>query len=88
MAKQNGIDKTVHQQWANRPDDQRFLSLEDLYKSTKTRATNSQVVITDNKEMKAYGTEEGAIILNTKVGPKFFSNFSFGQVAQSASAPA
>lgn len=80
-------DMTVSKQWASRPDDQRFLSLEELYQSTLNRANHSTVQIVNTNALKAYGTEEDEIILNTEIGPKFFSNWSFGQVAQLAGAP-
>jgi hypothetical protein len=86
MAQNN--DTTVSKQWMSRPDDQRFLSLEDLANHVKNRANHSQTKIISNQALKAYGTDEGEILLNTEIGPKFFTNWSFGQTAALAGAPA
>lgn len=81
-------DMTVSQQWRNRPDDQRYLSLEELYSAVKHRADNSKVLTASHAELKAYGTEQGELIVNTAAGPKFFNHWSFGQMAGIAGAPA
>lgn len=81
------VDSTVNRQWATRPDDQRFLSLDELFTSVKTRANNSRVLNTETKALRAYGTDDGALFVNTEIGPKFFTNWSFGQFASVAGAP-
>lgn len=81
-------DSTVSKQWATRPDDQRFLSLDDLAGHVKKRAVLSTVKVIENAALKAYGTEEGELLLNTEAGPKFFTHWSFGQVSALAQAPA
>ncbi len=81
-------DNTVSRQWSSRPDDERYLSLEELRAAVKTRTDNSKVAQTTTASLKAYGTEEGELILNTELGPKLFSNWSFGQVSAVAGAPA
>ena len=81
-------DMRASREWSSRPDDQRFLSLDDLYASVKGRADLSQTKITSTDMLKAYGTEQEEIILQTELGPQLFTNWSFGQVAQIASAPA
>lgn len=82
------VDSTVNRQWATRPDDQRFTSLDALFDSVKTRANNSRVLNTETKALRAYGTDDGALFVNTEIGPKFFTNWSFGQLASVAGAPA
>ena len=88
----NANDNTVHSQWANRPNDERFLSLHELANHVQTRADNSKVLTVNHDEMKVYGygddLQNGALVLNSKLGPKFFSHWSFGQVSAIAGAPA
>jgi hypothetical protein len=83
------VDSTVNSQWSKRPDDERFLSLDELFQATKSRADNCKVLTLDNNQLKTYGSEEGnALVVNTALGPMMFTNWSFGQVAQIAGAPA
>lgn len=86
MTKTN--DFTVTREWAKRPDDQRFLSLNSLMESVKNRTINSKTATTTTSALKAYGTEEDEIVINTELGPKFFTNWSFGQMAGLVGAPA
>jgi len=88
MLQEQRVDGRVNREWSNRPDDQRYLSLDDLYQSVKHRADHSKVFNADKSELKAYGTENGEIFVNTQEGPKFFTNWSFGQLAGVAGAPA
>jgi hypothetical protein len=82
------MDGRVSHEWATRPNDQRFLSLDELHAHCTKRAANSRVINTDTHALKAYGTEDSQLFLNTEIGPKFFSNWSFGQVSAAAGAPA
>lgn len=80
-------DMRVHKEWASRPDDQRFLSLAELSAFVHKRANESQVATVENKALRAYGTEQGELIVNTELGVKTFTNWSFGQFAGLAGAP-
>lgn len=76
------------QQWANRPDDQRFESLESMYKACKYYADSaitaagvpvgSLRVEADNGDIKLVGKQNI---------PAKLTHFSFGQLARVASAP-
>lgn len=80
----------VSRQWASRPDDQRFLSLSDLYDHTLKRSGQSldrdvtirgyDVLTTHNNDLQLQvrGFDEPAI----------FNHWSFGQLASKAKAPA
>jgi hypothetical protein len=81
-------DHRVSKEWSSRPDDQRFLSLEELRTSVANRMDSSQVAVTETVALKAYGTEEGELIVDTEIGAKLFTNWSFGQFSQVAGAPA
>ena len=85
----------VSKEWATRPDDQRFTTLEDLEQSVKTRKSQSWTVATETKKLCVLPTEdEQDIQLHVHdvaegrdkiINP---TNFSFGQLAQYGSAPA
>jgi hypothetical protein len=87
-------DSTVSRQWATRPDDQRFLSLDDLHASVKGRAERTKTFNMKNKFLKTYGTDPssdkdlGELVIVTEDGVKSFTNWSFGQLAGVAGAPA
>jgi hypothetical protein len=81
-------DSTVSRQWAARPDDERFLSLGELATAVRSRRINSRTASAPTRELATFGTEQGEIIIRTPLGPKFFSNWSFGQISAVAGAPA
>ena len=82
------VDSRVSREWAKRPNDERFLSLVELHDHCKNRADNARIANVETSALKAYGTEEGELLLNTELGPKFFTNWSFGQVSGVAGGPA
>jgi len=81
-------ETTASREWATRPADERMLTLEEAYTKARTRAENSTVKVTATDMLKVYGTEQNELIINTELGPKIFTNWSFGQVSQIAGAPA
>jgi hypothetical protein len=77
-------------QWASRPDDQRFLSLEDLYKATDRLAKESFVEPSKGGSIEALHAEDGKG-LYFRLGdsaPMPASNIAFRQIASFAGAPA
>lgn len=81
-------DSTVSRQWASRPDDERFLTLEDLYQRVKARAENSIARTTLSNTLRAVPTDENDIRLEDEKGDYGMTNWSFGQLSQAAGAPA
>ena len=81
-------DNTVSRQWATRPDDERFLTIEALREFKLNQAAHSDVRTCSNAELKAWATDDNNLLLNTPLGPKFFNNWSFGQTSMIAGAPA
>lgn len=81
-------DNRLSYEWANRPDDQRFLTIEALQNAVSSRADRSIAHPTHTHALAAIGTEEGELFVNTEVGPLRFSNWSFSQLASAAKAPA
>jgi hypothetical protein len=81
-------DHAVSYQWAKRPDDERFLSLESLRDSIERRTERSNAFPVKSNQLMAVGTDEGELMLATPERPLKFSNWSFGQLASAAEAPA
>lgn len=79
--------RQAHDQWASRPADQRFASLESLAASVNGRRMRSRSadVNVDKMQVGSYG---GRLILNGTVKPCEPTHWSFGQLAQVISAPA
>lgn len=80
-------DMRVSREWATRPNDQRFLSLQELSEFVHRRTDVSKVAVVENKALRVYGTEENELVVNTEIGPKMFTNWSFGQLASLVGAP-
>ena len=82
-------DSTVNYQWANRPADERFKTLEDLQAAVAARTSRSYAFNAAPNQSMAIGTEEGELVLATpERDPLRFTNWSFGQLAFAAEAPA
>jgi hypothetical protein len=82
-------DSTVNYQWASRPADERFRSLDDLRTAVAARTDRSYAFNATPEQTMAVGTEEGEIFLaNPERDPLRFTNWSFGQLAFAAEAPA
>jgi hypothetical protein len=77
----------LSKQWATRPDDEKFLSLGDLssYLSDRDRQRREHVASVDDFEVIHDARE---VMLESKNGRRMLSNWSFGQLAQRAGAPA
>lgn len=82
-------DMTVSRQWASRPDDQRFLTIQALYDAVSARRRDSAqtAVALDRLQVKpADNGEIGLYAPNGLLGT--LSHWSFGQLAARAKAPA
>jgi len=81
-------DTTVNSQWFNRPDDQRFLSLDDLADHVYSRSADAyqQVVATDDIRVRV-GDNDGLVIQHGDVDIEP-THWSFGQLSSLAGAPA
>ena len=82
-------------EWATRPDDQRFLSLEDLEQAVDQRKNESWTTATQANRLRVVPTddEEGVQVqvFDSSKGEERLikpSNWSFGQLSQYANAPA
>jgi hypothetical protein len=77
----------AHQQWANRPSDQRFQTLEALSDNVRARRLRSRSVDIDTgkTEVKPYSD---TITINGSITPCEPTHWSFSQLSQAVGAPA
>jgi hypothetical protein len=88
------MSNTLHQasqQWASRPDDQRFTSLTDLHQHCDSQRTRSVGKVVSSRQIEAIpvdGDHRGLRVIGPNGGPVDVTNYSFGQLSQRAGAPA
>ncbi len=82
----------VSSEWFNRPDDERFLSLDDLFASVKGRADRSRTRTVESAAIRVEAQRDDpewlALILPGAVAPVAPTHWSFGQLASIIGAPA
>jgi hypothetical protein len=82
---------TASNQWASRPDDQRYLSLDDLAAAVSARRDLSRASNVCLDSLCVDNDQDGQILLTPPDGqfsPVPFTNWSFGQLASLVGAPA
>ncbi|MBO6636888.1 MAG: DUF932 domain-containing protein [Roseitalea sp.] len=87
-----GHNGRVSSEWFSRPDDQKFLSLSDLYASVKDRAERSTTRTLESAAIRVEAhrddPEKLALVLPDAEAPAAPTHWSFGQLASLVSAPA
>jgi hypothetical protein len=80
----------AHKQWATRPADQRFTSLDDLLKKTQEYAAQARTIEANWSDLRvAVCGQDDDLCLTGKAGvPASLTHFVFGQLARRADAPA
>ena len=82
----------VSSEWFSRPDDERYLSLSELYASVKGRAERSRTRTVESAAIRVEAhrddPENLALILPEADAPAHATHWSFGQLASLVSAPA
>ncbi len=82
----------VSSEWFSRPDDERYLSLSELYASVKGRAERSRTLTVESAAIRVEAhrddPENLALILPDAEAPVAPTHWSFGQLASLVSAPA
>lgn len=82
----------VSSEWFSRPDDEKFLSLTELYDSVRTRADRATTRIVESKavrvEARSDDPERLALIVPGDDRPVAPTNWSFGQLSSLVGAPA
>jgi hypothetical protein len=83
----NNNDTRLHQQWATRPNDQRFVTLDDLDAHVNARRNVSREAVTTDMRIALEG--EDLRLQNSSTGHCVnLTHWSFGQLARLAGAPA
>jgi len=75
-------------QWATRPDDENFDSLEDMYAATKAYADAARTKTVPFSDLRAEAREGDLALVGRANLPARFTNFAFRQLSQRAGAPA
>ena len=87
-----GHNGRVSSEWFSRPDDEKFLSLSDLYASVKGRAERSRTRTVESAAIRLEAhrddPEKLALVLPDTEAPIAPTHWSFGQLASLVSAPA
>ena len=82
----------VSSEWFSRPDDERYLSLSELYASVKGRAERSRTLTVESAAIRVEAhrdePEKPALVLPDAEAPVAPTHWSFGQLASLVSAPA
>lgn len=78
----------AHSQWATRPSDERFQTLEALTDSVRARKMKSRSQDGEVQLMKIIGTEDGEIHVNGQHSETRPSHWAFGQLSTVLGAPA
>jgi hypothetical protein len=86
-----GHDGRVSSEWFSRPDDEKYLSLPELYASVKGRAERSRTRTVESAEIRVEAhrddPEKLALVLPDGETPVAPTHWSFGQLASLVSAP-
>lgn len=77
----------AHKQWASRPPDERFASLDDLLAFTGKRKQVSIEDVRSLKGLRLYSTMGGALTLNGSIQTSLLTNWAFTQLCQQVGAP-
>jgi hypothetical protein len=78
----------AHRQWAQRPEDQRFESLQALYNVTKAYAKVSREAVVPWDKLRTEAHKEDVLIVGQRNTSAQLSHFGFGQLCGKVEAPA
>lgn len=81
----------AHHQWATRPDDERFTSLDEMLTHLRRQRVISEMGRTFNRQLEARPIEDdpnGIAVMGDDVGVTAPSHWAFGQLCQLIGAPA
>jgi len=78
---------TAHREWASRPPDERYASVQALYEAARTRRARIEERITETVDLRTTVVDDDLVIRNTSSRTAALTHWSFGQLATLASAP-
>ncbi|MEO5332879.1 MAG: hypothetical protein H7839_12720 [Magnetococcus sp. YQC-5] len=79
---------TAHTQWKTRPYDERFISLTDMNQYLQEVREQSHVEVVSTKNMRIVANDHNLSVIGATGQASVMTNWSFGQLAMQASAPA
>src|SRR3546814_9445383 len=75
----------VSSEWYSRPDDEKFLSLDDLYENVRRRADRARTRIVESRDVRVEASMDNAerlsLIVPGAAEPIAPTNWSFGQLS-------
>ena len=75
-------------QWATRPDDERFWSLADMRKACEDYARDAVTATVDNADLRIEANGQDLTLIGKSGMPAKLTNYAFGQLAARAHSPA
>ncbi|MBY0493324.1 MAG: hypothetical protein K2Y23_03845 [Cyanobacteria bacterium] len=79
---------TAHREWASRPPDERYASVQTLYEAARTRRARIEERIAETVDLRTMVVDDDDLaIRNTSGRTAALTHWSFGQLATLASAP-
>lgn len=78
----------ANQQWASRPADERFPSLQALYEATKAYAATAVEAVVPFSTLRTEAQDGEVVLVGRENVPAKLTNWAFGQLAGRAGAPA
>lgn len=82
----------VSSEWYSRPDDEKFLSLDDLYENVRRRADRARTRVVESRDVRVEASMDNAerlsLIVPGEPEPIAPTNWSFGQLSSLVGAPA
>lgn len=84
----NEVHRMANREWASRPKDQRFETLDDLTRSVKARRSIAASKVMPLSQISARALSEREIAFSTTRGEAIPTNWGFGQMCRHAGAPA
>ena len=78
----------AHEQWANRPEDERFESLTALYEATKEYASDAREKMVNVAELRTEAIGGDVQLVGRMGNPAKLTHWSFGQLSARVGAPA
>ncbi|PZU66748.1 DUF932 domain-containing protein [Sphingobium sp.] len=82
----------VSSEWYSRPDDEKFLSLDDLYENVRRRADRARTRVVESRDVRVEASMDNAerlsLIVPGEAEPIAPTSWSFGQLSSLVGAPA
>jgi hypothetical protein len=75
-------------QWANRPDDERFSTLDELHQAVSTYRTSAAQATVPFASLRTEARDGEVMLVGKESQPARLTNWSFGQLAGAVGAPA